>query len=112
MFLSLLPQFWRDSHVGGSTQTLSIAITMRDNCIPGYKAIHASVGLLMPGLEARIVREDGTDGGIGEPGELWVKGECVSPGYFNDEKATAETFTKDGWLKTGDIFTVDEKENF
>ena len=85
---------------------------MRENCIPGYEPVDTSVGLLLPGLQARIVREDGTDGGIGEPGELWVKGDCISQGYFNDEQATANTFTKDGWLKTGDIFTVDEKGNY
>ena len=33
----------------------------------------------MPGLQARIIREDGTDGGVGESGELWVKGGCVFP---------------------------------
>lgn len=85
---------------------------MRENCIPGYKPIDKSVGILFPSMQARIVREDGTDGGIGEPGELWVKGDIVSPGYFNDERATAEAFTRDGWLKTGDIFTVDEKGNY
>ena len=85
---------------------------MRGNCIPGYKPVDKSVGLLMPGLQARIIREDGTDGGVGESGELWVKGGCVSPGYFNDKQATAQTFTEDGWLKTGDIFTIDEKGNY
>jgi len=97
---------------GSSESTLSITGTMRDNCIPGHKSIDTSVGLLMPSLQARIIREDGTDGGTGEPGELWVKGGCISPGYFNDEEATAKAFTKDGWLKTGDIFTVDEKGNY
>ena len=85
---------------------------MRENIIPGYKPTDESVGLLLPGLQARIVREDGADGGVGEHGELWVKGDGISQGYFNDEEATAKTFTKDGWLKTGDIFTVDEKEVF
>ena len=85
---------------------------MRENCIPGYKLVDKSVGLLMPGLQARIIREDGTDSGVGESGELWVKGGCVSPGYFNDKQATAQTFTEDGWLKTGDIFTIDEKGNY
>jgi len=66
----------------------------------------------LPSLQARIVREDGTDSGFGEPGELWVKGGSISQGYFGDERATAETFTKDGWLKTGDIFIIDEKGNF
>ena len=103
---------WRYSHASGFTQTLSIAGTVRENSIPGHKPVDRSVGLLMPGLQARIVRGDGTDGGVGESGELWVKGDCISRGYFNDEQATAETFTEDGWLKTGDIFTIDEKGNY
>ena len=85
---------------------------MRENSIPGYKPVGESVGLLTPGMQARIIREDGTDGGVGEPGELWVKGDNVFLGYLNDEEATAKTFAKDGWLKTGDILTVDEKGNF
>jgi len=85
---------------------------MRENSIPGYKPVEASVGILLPSLEARIVYEDSTDGRIGEPGELWVRGGCISQGYFNDEQATANTFTKDRWLKTGNIFTVDEKGNY
>ena len=85
---------------------------MLENSIPGHKLVDKSVGLLMPGLQARIIREDGTDGGVGEPGELWVQGDCISQGYFNDEQATASIFTKDGWFKTGDIFTVDEKGNY
>ena len=66
----------------------------------------------MPGLEAIIVREDGTDGGIGESGELWIRGGCVFLGCLNDEKATARAFAEDGWLKTGDIFTVDKEQSF
>jgi len=97
---------------GASETTLQITGTLRDNCIPGYKRVEKSVGILMPGMEARIIREDGTDGGIGEAGELWVRGGCVFQGYFNDEEATAKVLTKDGWFKTGDILTVDEKQNF
>ena len=93
-------------------QNHPITKTMLENSIPGHKPIDKSVGLLMPGLQARIIREDGTDGGVGESGELWVKGGSIFQGYFNDEKATANIFTEDGWLKTGDIFTIDEKGNY
>ena len=112
VFLSFPLRFWRDLHAGGFAQAFAIIATMRENCISGYKPIDESLGLLMPGLQARIIREDGTDGGVGEPGELWAKGACISQGYFDDEPGTAKTFTKDGWLKTGDIFTVDEKGNY
>ena len=111
VFLSFLSQFFGDSRASEFMQTLGVMGTMRENIIPGHKPVDASLGLLLPGMQARIIREDGTDCGIGEPGELWVKGGCVSKGYFHDERATTETFTKDGWLKTGDIFTIDEKGN-
>ena len=112
VFFSSLSRPRRNSHDSEFTQAVGITVQIQENSILGYKPVDKSVGLLMPGLQARIIREDGTDGGIGEPGELWVKGGCISQGYFNDERATATTFTKDGWFKTGDIFTVDKKGNF
>ena len=101
-----------DLDVGALLQTLSVAATMREGAVPGYKPIESSVGLLLSGMEARIIREDGTDGGVGEPGELWIRGGSIFLGYLNDEEATAKAFADGGWFKTGDIFTVDEKQNF
>jgi long-subunit acyl-CoA synthetase (AMP-forming) len=70
-------------------------------------------GILIPGLEARIVRDDGeTDADTGEVGELWLRGCNVSPGYWNNPEANAKTFVEGGWLRTGDQFRVDEKGYF
>lgn len=44
-------------------------------------------------------------------GEIQVKGDAVMLGYYKNEDATAATFTKDGWLKTGDMGVVDGKGN-
>jgi long-chain acyl-CoA synthetase len=44
----------------------------------------------------------------GEVGELWYKGPIVVRGYWQNEKATAETFV-DGWVKTGDLAKMDEE---
>ncbi|KAI0926941.1 hypothetical protein AcV5_007605 [Taiwanofungus camphoratus] len=71
-----------------------------------------SVGLLLPGMEARIVRDDGSEADVNEPGELWVRGGNVAAGYWGNEKATKEVFVDGGWLRTGDQFRVDEKGMF
>ena len=44
-------------------------------------------------------------------GEIQVKGDAVMLGYYKNEDATAATFTKDGWLKTGDMGLIDNKGN-
>jgi acyl-CoA synthetase (AMP-forming)/AMP-acid ligase II len=67
------------------------------------------VGLLAPSTECRIVDPvTGTDLGIGERGEVWVRGPQVMKGYLNNPEATARTVDADGWLHTGDIGIVDE----
>ena len=86
-------------------QPLSGALGGKLQRIPG------SLGVLAAGMEARIVREDGTEADFNEPGELWLRGNSVCMGYWNNTKATNETFV-DGWLRTGDKFRIDEKENF
>ena len=68
-----------------------------------------SIGPGVPGTESRIVDPDsGEDLADGERGELWVRGPQVMVGYLNNEQATAETVTDDGWLKTGDVAIADE----
>ena len=58
--------------------------------------------------EVRIVRPDGVDAGVGELGELWVKGPNITPGYWNRPDANRSSFT-DGWLHTGDAARIDEE---
>jgi long-subunit acyl-CoA synthetase (AMP-forming) len=71
------------------------------------KEKRGSVGILFPGIEARIVRPDGSLAGPNEPGELHLRGPLVAMGYKGNEKATRETFV-DGWLHTGDQLRIDE----
>ena len=46
--------------------------------------------------------------GIGEKGEILIKGPQMMKGYIGREEATRDTITSDGWLKTGDIGYLDE----
>ncbi len=68
-----------------------------------------SVGKASLFAELKIVREDGSEAGVGEVGELWVRGPIVFSGYLNRDKETRETLTSEGWVKTGDLFMRDGK---
>jgi long-chain acyl-CoA synthetase len=67
-----------------------------------------SIGLPLPGTDIRFVDIDsGRQVGIGEDGELQVKGPQVMAGYHDNEEATRDAFM-DGWLRTGDVGHMDE----
>jgi len=67
-----------------------------------------SIGLALPGVEIRIVDMSGNNIQDGEIGEIWVKGDMVTPGYWKNEKATDEAL-EDGWFKTGDLAYRDSR---
>ncbi len=66
-----------------------------------------SVGKVLDGVDVRLVDESGDDALEGDAGEIWVKGPNVFQGYLHDPEQTAKVLTADGWLRTGDIATVD-----
>jgi acyl-CoA synthetase (AMP-forming)/AMP-acid ligase II len=66
-----------------------------------------SAGPPVPVSDLRIMSADGgAELEIGEVGELWASGPQIVKGYWNNPKATAETFV-DGWVRTGDLARVD-----
>ena len=66
-----------------------------------------SMGLPLPGIDMKIVDEDGVEVKPGEVGEVWVKGPNVMKGYLNRPQATREALV-DGWLHTGDLALLHE----
>ncbi|KAI9452564.1 phenylacetyl-CoA ligase [Lactarius psammicola] len=70
-----------------------------------------SAGIAVPGVRFRIVKEDGTLAKLGERGELVVKSPSNALKYWDNPKATAETFLEDGWVRTGDEVEFDAEGN-
>lgn len=66
-----------------------------------------SVGRALSGVDVRLVNAGG-DALVGDVGEIWVHGPNVFLGYYDDAEATAAVKTDDGWLRTGDMATVDD----
>ena len=79
-----------------------VASTVATEAPPG------SVGRLAPGVEARIVDDDGNDCLVGDPGEIWVRGSMVFPGYWTPDGPDRGPLSDDGWLRTGDLAVVDD----
>jgi fatty-acyl-CoA synthase len=68
---------------------------------------HASaIGFPHLTLDMKLVGSDGKEVATGEPGEIWVRGLSVTPGYWERPQLNAEAFS-DGWFKTGDVAVRD-----
>lgn len=64
-----------------------------------------SIGCAVPGVELRVVDEDGRALGPGQPGELWIRTPAAMDGYFRSAEET-RAIMEDGWFKSGDLATV------
>ena len=67
-----------------------------------------STGKAFVHTEVRVVNDAGADVGVGEGGEVWIRGPHIMKEYWNRPDATASTLV-DGWLRSGDVATVDEE---
>lgn len=83
-------------------------------CSPGISGVRLdnprddqAVGVLMPGVEARIVGRDGLPVANGQVGELHVRGRNVMRGYYRAPDLTAKAIDADGWFNTGDLARFD-----
>ena len=76
----------------GQSETTGAGTMMQ----PG-KIRRGTIGQGYPGTEVRIA----------EDGEIMLRGDYVSPGYHKNPEATADTFTQDGWVHTGDVGEID-----
>ncbi|MGH3435886.1 MAG: AMP-binding protein [Sciscionella sp.] len=77
---------------------------------PNEDPVHVAhtTGPAVPGLQIRVVDEHGQDVQVGTDGEIWLRGEFVMLGYFDDPAATAAAIDEDQWLHTEDVGRLDE----
>jgi malonyl-CoA/methylmalonyl-CoA synthetase len=73
------------------------------NPVDGLR-VPGSCGPPLPGMQIRIVDEQGRDVAPGETGEIWIRGPTVFKGYDGNPEATREAFA-DGWFRSGDTAT-------
>lgn len=84
----------------GSTEALHIFISnMSGDVRPGTS------GRIVPGYEAKIIDEEGKELPDGEAGQLVIRGESVTRGYWQKPEVNAEKFLDGGWFRTGDMYT-------
>lgn len=87
----------------GATETTSPTTIMP----MGMQSTHLdSVGVVVPCGAVRVMDDDGREVPLGQPGELWIAGPMVVPGYWDNPAATAREFA-DGYWKSGDIGSID-----
>lgn len=104
VFESVHERFGVDVFEGyGMTETTSLISTTL-----GHPPRPSSVGPPVPGVEVMLVDPDGTVVDPGDTGEVVVRGAGVFTGYYDDDEATSEVLTDDGWLWTGDLAARDD----
>ncbi|MDV7245124.1 MULTISPECIES: class I adenylate-forming enzyme family protein [Rhodococcus] len=93
----------------GMTETAGIyALSERSDTIADRSGTQ---GKAAPGIELRIVDPDtGAEQPQGTPGEMLVRGYCVTEGYYKDPIKTAAAIDTDGWFHTGDLYSRTETD--
>lgn len=92
----------------GLSETNGACVEGEGNC-----AREGSIGFIRALMSGKVRDpKTGESLGVGQTGELCFKGPLIMKGYKDNEKATAEAFDQDGFLRTGDVGYYDEEHRF
>jgi long-chain acyl-CoA synthetase len=89
----------------GMSETCAIGT----NNVVTSKQFTGTIGLPLPSIDIAIKDDDGKSLALGEAGEICIKGPNVMRGYYNQPAENEKAFTADGFMRTGDIGTMDER---
>jgi non-ribosomal peptide synthetase component E (peptide arylation enzyme) len=89
----------------GMSETCAIGT----NNIVTSREFTGTIGLPLPGIEIDIKDDQSASMPLGQPGEICIKGPNVMRGYYKQPAETEKAFTPDGFMRTGDIGTMDER---
>lgn len=103
MLMTLLPRTALFMHYGLTEASRSAFIEFH-----GDRGYLDTVGKPAPGVRVQVRDSGGNVCGCGEEGMLWVSGQHVSPGYWDDVELSNSAFSG-GWVRTGDVAHVDER---
>jgi acyl-CoA synthetase (AMP-forming)/AMP-acid ligase II len=93
----------------GLTESTGVSTMCRQD--DDAETIATTSGRAIPGVRVRVVDAEGRDAEVGQPGEVLVAGYTVTKGYWGDAAETERAIDADGWLRTGDVGTLDARGN-
>lgn len=93
----------------GLTECCGTATMCRADDSP--RTVAETNGRALPGVELRVVDDMGLDVAVGVAGEVLIRGANVTRGFWRDPEATAAAIDPEGWLRTGDVGTLDAAGN-
>ncbi|WP_201556076.1 AMP-binding protein [Psychrobacter sp. 72-O-c] len=82
-------------------------VAVGTNNIITDRKFNGTIGMPVPSLDTIVIDDEGNPVGLNQAGEMCIKGPNVTSGYYN--KDNINEFTKDGYFRTGDIVSMDEK---
>ena len=104
----LMPDVMCSITLGSSENPVVLSNVFRKEDFEANRQIYRSVGKPQFLYDVKLIKEDGTEAGVNEPGEMYGRSPAMMSGYCNH----ANPFTEDGWFPTGDILRRDEDGNY